>query len=204
MLNLTLPACITGAVGKLLVGNLDYLVDGMCARLRALDAFPRAPDLVEILIRYSGQPTAPLLRDTIGVTFAMIDGRCAYDPTLQNTSTEKWQDQTHGLLRVLRTIACSLDTKCSNVRAHVKANQQISHCQANETERTALEASALPSLTQQLLKVTAATVQEVLHQSRFITGQSMERKKPSSSDVEAFFHDYHDTLPKDSGSATGR
>ena len=49
----------------LVAANTDYIVDGLCGQLRAIDAHPRAPALFATLLGRSGVPAAllPLLSE---------------------------------------------------------------------------------------------------------------------------------------------
>ena len=48
-----------------MAANTDYIVDGLCSQLRAIDAHPRAPGLFAALLSSAGVPAAlmPLLAE---------------------------------------------------------------------------------------------------------------------------------------------
>ena len=52
-------------LNELIEDNSDYLVDSISLRLRHLERYPRSPDVLKVVLKYTSPEIIPLLRETI-------------------------------------------------------------------------------------------------------------------------------------------
>ncbi|KDO18866.1 hypothetical protein SPRG_15694 [Saprolegnia parasitica CBS 223.65] len=83
--------CAYDDVPALLHGNMDYVIDMLCARLQQLDAYPHTPFVVEGLLAHAGSTPLPLLHDAVQSVLRSVD---------------RYVSSAHsaGLLRVMKVI----------------------------------------------------------------------------------------------------
>ncbi|KAK9493395.1 armadillo-type protein [Lipomyces doorenjongii] len=66
------------SVKKLLVDNVDYVLDSISLRINTLDISPRTPNILSVLIKLAGSSSIPYLDDIIASIFQLLDNYHGY------------------------------------------------------------------------------------------------------------------------------
>ncbi|XP_070560811.1 TELO2-interacting protein 1 homolog isoform X2 [Ptychodera flava] len=145
--------CSYKSIEQLICENSDYLVDAISHNLRHLDLYPKAPDVLKVMLQYGNIDVLPLTRDIIDEILDTLD-QC-YD------------EKAASFMKVLHELVCSVK------RWYPPEQNKMDEFEANKDKSLSSSFRTLSKNKQQVSESVKEFVEEYQKQKKIAKGEEV-------------------------------